>query len=134
MNMTASDFQPWSGDGLTVDDRRPEADSGANPFSVQRFSGSVDIQTAADFASTLDRVVAEPHEDGVLLDLTRLHFFGTAGLSLLAEFARGAHQRGLPFAVVAGRVAARPIEACGLTPLVPLYDSLDEASEGLCRA
>lgn len=132
MNMTASDSQPWSGDGLTVDDRRPEADSGSNPLSVQRFSGSVDIQTAADFASTLDRVAAGS-TDGVLLDLTRLHFFGTAGLSLLAEFARVAHQRGLPFAVVAGRVAARPIEACGLTPLVPLYDSLDEASEGLCR-
>jgi anti-anti-sigma factor len=102
----------------------------SKPFSVQRFSGDVDMQSTADFAAALDRVLWRKPEC-VVLDLTRVDFLSASGLAILAQFCADADEHDIPVAVVGGRQVARPIEACHLDTTFGVYETVDEAGTAL---
>lgn len=101
-----------------------------NSFCVQRFSGEIDMDSAADFAAALDRVISRDPEC-VVLDMTGIGFFGASGLPVLARFASDAADLHIPVAMVCPRVVARPLEACGLTDFIAVYETMEDAGNAL---
>ncbi|MYR08197.1 STAS domain-containing protein [Gordonia sp. SID5947] len=100
---------------------------------MQRFSGDIDMQTIADLAAALDRVLGRK-PDCVVLDLSRVHFLSASGLAILSQFGSDAADQAIPVAVVAKREVARPIEACGLVGVLPIYASVEEAGSDLTES
>lgn len=101
-------------------------------YCVQGFSGSVDRDSAADFAAALDRVISGP-VDGIVLDFSGVNFFGTVGLVLLRSFIDDAGRRFVPVVVVGGRSVTRPLELCGMAPYVRAFETLEEAGRALTQ-
>ncbi|MHC3004638.1 STAS domain-containing protein [Gordonia sp. GN26] len=102
----------------------------AKSYCVQRFSGSVDRETAADFAAALDRV-AKDQVHGVVLDLSAVSFFGSVGLVLLQTFADDSATRAVPIVLVGGRTVSRPLEVAGMADRVRVFETVDEAGRTL---
>ncbi|OLT51288.1 hypothetical protein BJF87_16450 [Gordonia sp. CNJ-863] len=102
----------------------------AKSYCVQRFSGSVDRETAADFAAALDRV-ARDRIHGVVLDFSAVNFFGTVGLVLLQTFVDDAAKRSTPVVLVGERTVSRPLEICGMAGRVRVFETVDEAGRTL---
>ncbi|KSU61200.1 MULTISPECIES: STAS domain-containing protein [Gordonia] len=101
-------------------------------YCVQGFSGSVDRDSAADFAAALDRVISGP-VDGIVLDFSGLNFFGTVGLVLLRSFIDDAGRRFVPVVLVGGRAVTRPLELCGMAPYVKTFESIEDAGRALTQ-
>ncbi|WP_232717837.1 STAS domain-containing protein [Gordonia metallireducens] len=97
---------------------------------MQRFSGSVDRETAADFAAALDRI-ARDRVHGVVLDLSAVNFFGTVGLVLLQTFVDEASTRSIPVVLVGERTVSRPLELSGMADHVRLFENVDDAGRVL---
>mgnify|MGYP000250541115 CR=1 FL=1 len=131
MNLnTHTTFQP---SGTTAESRYTGSVAGLtadNSFCVQRFSGEIDMASAADFAAALDRVLSGRPEC-VVLDMSRISFFGTSGLPILARFASDAADLHIPVAMVCPRVVARPLEACRLTDFIAVYETVEAAGTAL---
>ncbi|ATD72352.1 MULTISPECIES: STAS domain-containing protein [Gordonia] len=108
----------------------PRRFDSAKSYCVQRFSGSVDRETAADFAAALDRV-ARDRVHGVVLDFSAVNFFGTIGLVLLQTFVDDATERSIPVVLVGERTVSRPLEICGMTSYVRVFDTVDDAGRQL---
>lgn len=95
---------------------------------VLRVHGEVDLTTA----SSLDMACAEAAMDQpevLVIDLTGVTFLGTLGLTTLLA----AHRRALPGGlriVAADRPTWRPLELTGLTTVLAVYRSLDDALTG----
>ncbi|QMU21315.1 STAS domain-containing protein [Gordonia rubripertincta] len=102
----------------------------AKSYCVQRFSGSVDRETAADFAAALDRVVRD-RVHGVVLDLSAVNFFGTVGLVLLQTFVDDAATRSIPVVLVGERTISRPLELTGMADFIRVFETVDEAGRTL---
>ncbi|NUT51889.1 MAG: anti-sigma factor antagonist [Saccharothrix sp.] len=90
---------------------------------VVSVSGELDLDTVPEV-----RAAITPHLTGgpsaLVLDLSGVRFFGSAGLSLLLE-TRG---RVDAFAVVATtRAVLRPIQLTTIAPLLTLFATVDEA-------
>ncbi len=102
----------------------------AKSYCVQRFSGSVDRETAADFAAALDRV-ARDRVHGVVLDLSAVNFFGTVGLVLLQTFVDDAATRSIPVVLVGERTISRPLELTGMADFIRVFETVDEAGRTL---
>ncbi|GAC69961.1 STAS domain-containing protein [Gordonia soli] len=132
MSLNAStSHTPFSTTTATAGVPRPtEPRPFTTSFCVQRFSGDIDMQTAADFALALDRVLGTSPE-GVVLDLSQVGFFGSSGLSLLATFAADAGRHGIPVGVVGPRTVTRPIEACHLHTDLDIFETVDQAGSAL---
>lgn len=103
-----------------------------NSYCVQGFSGSVDRDSAADFAAALDRV-SSGSVDGIVLDFSGLNFFGTVGLVLLRSFIDDAGRRFIPVVVVGGRTVTRPLELCGMAPYVKVFETIEDAGRALTQ-
>ena len=102
----------------------------AKSYCVQRFSGSVDRETAADFAAALDRVVRD-RVHGVVLDFSAVNFFGTVGLVLLQTFVDVAATRSIPVGLVGERTISRPLELTGMADFIRVFETVDEAGRTL---
>ncbi|GAB23340.1 hypothetical protein GOPIP_044_00290 [Gordonia polyisoprenivorans NBRC 16320 = JCM 10675] len=102
-------------------------------FCVQHLSGAIDMQTTADFAVALDRVLAKQPE-GVVLDLTDVRFLSASGLGVLVGFHDEAAHQGIPVAVVGGTPIARPIRACAGETGIDVYDSVEAAGWAVITA
>lgn len=79
-------------------------------------------------APTLSAAVTEAvatASDVLVMDLSDVGFFGSAGLSVLVEALEVTAGRKLR--VVASAAVRRPAELTGLTDLLDLYATLDEA-------
>ncbi|WP_245677133.1 STAS domain-containing protein [Nocardia acidivorans] len=87
-------------------------------------TGEVDIVSAPKLSAAVDEALAT---DSALLvvDLTEVGFFGSAGLSVLVGALEAISDRRLK--VVASPQVRRPIEVTGLDDLLDVYDSLEEA-------
>jgi anti-anti-sigma factor len=93
---------------------------------VVRVRGDVDLVSAPELESSF---VLALHEcpDVLVADLTDVTFFASAGMAVLvnAQQQAGAHTR---FCVVApGRSARRPLELTGLTGVIAVYSSREDA-------
>ncbi|ROZ89152.1 STAS domain-containing protein [Gordonia sp. OPL2] len=106
--------------------------SAGRMYCVQRFSGDIDMLSAADFTAALDRVLSGRPE-GVVLDLSAVDFLSASGLAILSRFCDDAKSHDIPVAVVGGRMVTRPIEVCGLTASCHVFDTVGEAGAAMAE-
>ncbi|GAA0931355.1 anti-sigma factor antagonist [Pseudonocardia zijingensis] len=96
--------------------------------------GAVDVLTAPRLRTVLVAALDSPGERPVVVDLTRVRFFGSPGLQVLAESAREASTRAgfqpLRLAVDSNRPVLRPIELTGFDAILALYSDVEEAVRG----
>lgn len=96
---------------------------------VLRLVGEVDITIRESLDSALASAVelgTPPHP--VVVDLTGVAFFGSAGLTALLTAQKHADHRQLPLRIVApGPTTRRPIEATGLAATLELHPDLPSA-------
>jgi anti-anti-sigma factor len=91
---------------------------------VVSVGGEVDLLTAGQLADAISAALKDS-PPAVVIDLTSVTFFSSAGLSVLVE----ADQKSETTAVrvVPGDVAERPITATGLQHLLAVFGSLEDA-------
>lgn len=94
---------------------------------VLAVSGEVDLVTADEFETQLKSVLCPPNEV-VILDMSDVKFFSSAGLSVLLASAESAESSGITFRLVTTeRVVLRPLEITGISGSFTVFDSVDEA-------
>lgn len=91
-------------------------------------------------AANVDMVQAEVSTQvdqaasALVVDLTRVTFFASSGLAMLLYTQRKATARGVGFAVVAHhRAVLRPLEVTGLTDLLAICPTVEQAHAGVGR-
>lgn len=93
---------------------------------VVRASGAIDMLTAPALTEKVRAVVAQA-PTAVIIDLTDVEFLASAGMQVLVN----THNEVTPavrFAVVAdGPATSRPLKITGLTDLITLFSTLDDA-------
>ena len=93
---------------------------------VVRASGAIDMLTAPALTEKVRAVVAQA-PTAVIIDLTDVEFLASAGMQVLVN----THNEVTPvvrFAVVAdGPATSRPLKITGLTDLITLFPTLDDA-------
>lgn len=93
---------------------------------VVSLTGELDMTTVDQATTALTAAVdtAAP----VILDMTGLRFFSSAGLNLLLQLHESARERQLDVRVAGDqRAVIRPLELTGLTDLFPIYPSVNAA-------
>jgi anti-sigma B factor antagonist len=116
--------RPDAGSSCTLDERRVDG------ISVVRVTGVVDMLTAPD----LEKAIAEAAKSSptaVVVDMTAVEFLASAGMGVLIA-AQDELAPAVRFAVVAeGPATSRPLKLVGVTDVVDLYPTLDEALTAL---
>ena len=95
---------------------------------VVEVSGEIDSAEADEIEGVLHEAIAV--EPVVLLDLSAVRYFGSAGLALVVEAHRAALARGVAFAVVSGegnRAVTRPLAITGVDTQVAVHPTLAAA-------
>lgn len=116
-----------AGEPLTVPFRVVRSD--CDGVAVLRVEGDVDLTTAPGFAAAIAEVVAVRPRVFVL-DLTRVTFLASIGLSALVIAQRDTADQTELRVVAADSCALRPIQLTGLDGVLRLYPTLDVAIEG----
>jgi anti-anti-sigma factor len=113
-----------AGSACTVAERR------VDDVSVVGISGVVDMLTAPE----LEKAIAEAAKSSpkaVVVDMTDVEFLASAGMGVLIA-AQDELAPAIRFAVVAdGPATSRPLKLVGVTDVVDLYPTLDEALSAL---
>ncbi|MFJ4658874.1 STAS domain-containing protein [Nocardia sp. NPDC088792] len=91
---------------------------------VVSVSGEVDILSAPALSTALSEALTTGSEV-VVVDLSEVGFFGSAGLSVLVEAL--AAISGQQLRIVASTQVRRPIELTGLDAMLSVYGTLPEA-------
>jgi anti-anti-sigma factor len=116
--------RPDAGSSCTLDERR------VDDISVVGVTGVVDMLTAPD----LEKAIAEAAKSSptaVVVDMTAVEFLASAGMGVLIA-AQDKLAPAVRFAVVAeGPATSRPLKLVGVTDVVDLYPTLDEALTAL---
>lgn len=91
--------------------------------------GEVDMDTSPQLDAAVTSAFQQPGADRYVLDLTRVTYLASAGLTSLVNATRRAEARTEPLLVVVDstRPVIRPIELTGLDTVLRLYHSVDEA-------
>jgi anti-sigma B factor antagonist len=91
-------------------------------------AGEIDLATADDLARVV-QAAFELHPGTVVIDLTDVQFLASAGLSVLIEAERAAHETGRLLSVVVGEhhSVARSLAISGLADHLTLFHNLDDA-------
>lgn len=85
--------------------------------SIIRLAGEIDMLTAPDFRACLDEHLAE-HIQHLVLNCSRVTFFGSTGLAVLLELKHAAEQQGTKLYLVdADNSVMRVLEATGLAEM-----------------
>jgi anti-anti-sigma factor len=98
--------------------------------TVVAVSGDVDMATAPQLTAAL-QAACELNPDVLTVDLARVDFLASAGLSALADGAERARGVGASYKVVAteGSVVSRALQLTGLDSAWAVYPSLERALE-----
>jgi anti-anti-sigma factor len=117
-----ADESPASGESVTASSSFVVRTVERDGVVIVSMAGELDMATVAEAAAALQAATA--HDLPVVLDLTELRFFSSAGLSLLMWLHRASADVRL-----AGdhRIVRRPLELTGLLDLFPIYASVAEA-------
>jgi anti-sigma B factor antagonist len=96
---------------------------------VLRTTGEIDMSTAPvladEYTQAIDTATAPAP---VVVDLTAVTFLSSAGLAVLLDARARCVAAGVPLLVVAtGRPVLRSLEVAGLTELLPVYATVEEA-------
>jgi anti-anti-sigma factor len=71
---------------------------------------------------------------GLILDLTRLEFFGAAGFSELHRISVGCARAGMYWALVPGAAVSRVLRVCDPDGLLPAVDTIEAALASIRRS
>jgi anti-sigma B factor antagonist len=116
--------RPDAGSSCTLHERSVDG------ISVVGVTGVVDMLTAPD----LEKAIAEAAKSSptaVVVDMTGVEFLASAGMGVLIA-AQDELAPAVRFAVVAeGPATSRPLKLVGVTDVVDLYPTLDEALTAL---
>ena len=94
---------------------------------VVRLVGEVDAATRHEVEPEVLEVV-ERAPAGLVLDLSRVSFFGSAGIALLLDAQRAADRLGIGFAVVAHhRAVINPLRVTEVDAAIAVRATLDDA-------
>ncbi|MFE9580931.1 STAS domain-containing protein [Nocardia sp. NPDC006044] len=91
---------------------------------ILSLNGEIDMASAPQFQAAVDDALRD-QPSTLVIDLSRVEFFGSAGLSVLLVAAES-----LPTGqvrVVASPPVRRPIEVTGLDKLLSVHNTVDEA-------
>jgi anti-sigma B factor antagonist len=92
--------------------------------------GAVDLLTAPEVGGAVER--AQQASPAVQVDLRRVEFLGSAGLSVLIDAARRASDGDGKLAILAtNRAVVRAVEVTGLDAVLRMFDEADRAMEYL---
>jgi anti-sigma B factor antagonist len=93
---------------------------------VVSLAGDLDMTTVGQAAAALR--AATDQGVPVVLDMTEVRFFSSAGLNLLLQLHEDVRDRQLDVRVAGDqRAVIRPLELTGLTELFPIHPSLSDA-------
>jgi anti-anti-sigma factor len=93
-------------------------------ITVIRVAGEIDMRSAPELRQQVEQAV--PPGGHLVLDLEKVEFLASAGLSILVELARNAPERGMSWGIVAtNRVVLRPLEAVGLLTIMPVHPTVE---------
>lgn len=89
-------------------------------------AGELDMVTVNQAAVAVKEAIARG--DTVILDMTGLRFFSSAGLTLLLQLHEAVQDSQVEVHLAGDqRVVTRPLELTGLTELFPIHKSITEA-------
>lgn len=122
---------------LRQDDRSPlrlEVDDRTDVL-VLAVGGEIDNTTVDALRAAMDPAVTDLDGRHLVLDLTHVDFFGSAGISVLVEalsgvWATAGSQQPFRLVVDDTRPVLRPIQVSGLEPHLRLYHDLADALSG----
>jgi anti-sigma B factor antagonist len=99
---------------------------------VAHVEGDVDLSNSAELRRALEEAVG-PDALGVAVDMSRVGYVDSTGMTVLATVAKGLALRRQRLAVVApqGSGVRRLLELVGIDRVVGLHDSLDDAIASL---
>ncbi|KMO75389.1 anti-anti-sigma factor [Mycobacterium sp. BK558] len=102
------------------------AETWVDGVAIVAVSGVVDMLTSPQLETAIDAAL-EQKPSGIVIDFTDVEFLASAGMGVLVA----AHDKAgsdVAFSVVAdGPATSRPLKLVGITEIVSLYPSLDEA-------
>lgn len=94
-------------------------------------SGELDMLTAPQLRDAVQSALSQ-EPAGLIVDLTKVDFLGSAGMQVLMESHNQTSGTGIRFAVVAdGPATSRPLKITGIADLIDLFTTLDVALENL---
>jgi anti-anti-sigma factor len=97
------------------------------PTVIVVVKGEIDLMTVARLSDTLSSEMALG-PSALVLDLEGVDFLASMGITALALAEREAAEKGIGLRVVAtGRNTLRPLQITGMTELLDVYASRDEA-------
>jgi len=97
------------------------------PVALVHVSGEVDMAAEAPLRRRIGEAMAD-EPSAVVLDLTGVTFFASAGLHILVDLQHDATARGVSLHVVAdSRIVLRPMAITGVDQLVTVVASVDQA-------
>ncbi|HEX4721837.1 MAG TPA: STAS domain-containing protein [Pseudonocardiaceae bacterium] len=121
--MAGRAHDPTELDGPTELTARAEERDGV---MVVTLAGELDMSTEARAGDVLTNAVARGLP--LVLDMTGLRFFSSAGLTLLARLDQNRRESSLDVRLAGDqRVVVLPLELTGMRNLFPIHSSLDEA-------
>jgi anti-sigma B factor antagonist len=97
---------------------------------VVTVAGEIDRSTAERVRAAVDAGLDQLHAGAILVvDLTNVTFLGSAGLQALVDVTDTAQEHGAPLRFVVGhtRAVIRTIQITGLTEVLPLFDTVEQA-------
>lgn len=96
---------------------------------VVTVAGEIDRETAPQLESAADDGLKRAGRSLCVIDLTRVGFLGSSGLTALVRASKRAEERpeALRIVVDSNRPVIRPIEISGLDQVLALYHTVDEA-------
>ena len=95
--------------------------------AVVAASGDLDMLTAPQLSDAVEAALSKK-PTGLIVDLTKVEFLGSAGMQVLMETHNQTDGTGIRFAVVAeGPATSRPLKITGIADLVDLFSSLEVA-------
>jgi anti-sigma B factor antagonist len=108
-------------------------DSGTGA-AVLTVVGEIDVLTAPVLRERLD-VLFRADRARIVVDLSRVEFFGSTGLAVVVDAQHRAETEGRAVVLVAGRrVVQRPLEVTGLDATLSVYEDLRQALGAVCAA
>jgi anti-anti-sigma factor len=113
--------EPWENHSA-----RFTAEWGAS-FVVIRANGELDASNADQLADYVQRCAA--HSESVIVDLSGLEFFGTAGFSALHTIDVRCAGVGVRWAVVPGKAVSRLLRICDPDSALPLAESVPDIAD-----
>jgi anti-sigma B factor antagonist len=115
--------------GLEPDEPMPVRSRRVADAVVVSVFGEADIDTAPALLPAIEQCLQDAGCRVLVVDLSAVDFFASAGLKALLDVADSANDRGMPFRIVVGdnRHITRPLDLSGLAEELAVFGTVDDA-------